>query len=516
VYVFVDRRNPGTGSSFHIEATRDTRETEPNDTPATAQAAVCGILGAIDPAAEADFYALGDLPIGSRIYAMADSSGAGPSSNNDMRVNNATDTLEYDNSDLTTPFGGSAPVIAGHLTAGGQRFLQVDRNGSAPTSTSDPYRLYSVVQPLGGETAETEPNDSLAAAGTSAHDYFSGALGGPGEVDVYRFEAGVGTPIFAALDGDPARGGPPALDAKLELLDAGGNPLVSVDDGAFSSTTTPGTGDLFALDPVAPAEGLVFRPPRSGTYYLRVSAPSTPAASTGGYLLSVSLGCTTGVAPSITDTALPDGQVAKPYSHTFTATNAQGTPHWSVIGGSLPAGLGLSDSGVLSGTPTTAGDSSFEVRVTDGRGVNFSRPFSLHIAATDTTRPIVSAFKVTNSAFAPVAAKRAAKRGTRFSFRLSEPATVRITVAQRLKGKRKGKRCVKPTRKLRKKRNCTRFVTRGTLRFAGKQGANSRAFGGRFKGKALQRGRYRATLVATDAAGNKSKKKTLTFRIVRP
>ncbi len=49
----------------------------------------------------------------------------------------------------------------------------------------------------------------------------------------------------------------------------------------------------------------------------------------------------------------------------LTATGG-GTQTWSVSGGALPAGLGLSGSGVLSGTPTAVGSSSFTVRVADG------------------------------------------------------------------------------------------------------------------------------------------------------
>ena len=39
---------------------------------------------------------------------------------------------------------------------------------------------------------------------------------------------------------------------------------------------------------------------------------------------------------------------------------------WSLAGGTLPTGLTLSSSGVISGTPTAAGTFSFTVRVTDG------------------------------------------------------------------------------------------------------------------------------------------------------
>src|SRR5262249_12332536 len=42
------------------------------------------------------------------------------------------------------------------------------------------------------------------------------------------------------------------------------------------------------------------------------------------------------------------------------------TQTWSVQSGSLPAGITLSSSGLLSGTPTTAGDFTFTVKVSDG------------------------------------------------------------------------------------------------------------------------------------------------------
>jgi hypothetical protein len=63
--------------------------------------------------------------------------------------------------------------------------------------------------------------------------------------------------------------------------------------------------------------------------------------------------------------ALAPAQVSTPYSLQLTASG--GTPTWSVSSGSLPAGLNLnSSSGLLSGTPTTAGDYTFKVTATAG------------------------------------------------------------------------------------------------------------------------------------------------------
>ena len=68
----------------------------------------------------------------------------------------------------------------------------------------------------------------------------------------------------------------------------------------------------------------------------------------------------------ITTSSLPAGSVNSPYSATLSATGGQLPYTWSVIAGSLPAGLTLNaSSGVISGTPTTAGTSNFTVQVSD-------------------------------------------------------------------------------------------------------------------------------------------------------
>jgi large repetitive protein len=55
----------------------------------------------------------------------------------------------------------------------------------------------------------------------------------------------------------------------------------------------------------------------------------------------------------------------KPYSFQLTSTGG-GSQVWSIQSGSLPGGLSLSNTGLLSGTPTTTGDYTFVVKVADG------------------------------------------------------------------------------------------------------------------------------------------------------
>ena len=113
----------------------------------------------------------------------------------------------------------------------------------------------------------------------------------------------------------------------------------------------------------------------------------------------------------------------------------------------------------------------------------------------------------------PVAART--RRGTKFRYRLSEAARVLFTISRAKPGRRAGQRCVRTKRRNRARRRCTRFVL--VRRFAAQAhaGRNTRAFSGKIGRKALKPGTYRATLTATDAAGNVSASRRLPVRVVR-
>jgi RHS repeat-associated protein len=68
----------------------------------------------------------------------------------------------------------------------------------------------------------------------------------------------------------------------------------------------------------------------------------------------------------IQTTTLQDGAVSKAYSATLSATGGSNSYTWSILSGSLPAGLALSSSGTISGTPSAAsGPVSITVQVAD-------------------------------------------------------------------------------------------------------------------------------------------------------
>jgi parvulin-like peptidyl-prolyl isomerase len=70
---------------------------------------------------------------------------------------------------------------------------------------------------------------------------------------------------------------------------------------------------------------------------------------------------------SVTTSSMPDGQVGVKYIQVLEAQGEDNSYKWSIVAGSLPAGLTLADvTGVISGTPTTAGTFSFTLQVDDG------------------------------------------------------------------------------------------------------------------------------------------------------
>ena len=103
-----------------------------------------------------------------------------------------------------------------------------------------------------------------------------------------------------------------------------------------------------------------------------------------------------------------------------------------------------------------------------------------------------------------------------FRFTISEAATAKISIAKAEAGRRVGKRCRAPKPSLRRRPRCARYVAAGSLLKPNlRPGAQRVRFGGRVGSRALRPGAYRATIVATDPGGNRSRAAEVTFRIVR-
>jgi len=89
-----------------------------------------------------------------------------------------------------------------------------------------------------------------------------------------------------------------------------------------------------------------------------------------------------GVPLVITTVTVPNGTVGVAYSLPLGASGGTAPYNWSVINGTLPGGVSLNAAnGLLSGSPTTAGNYSFTVQVKDSSGATAQRAFSLSIIA---------------------------------------------------------------------------------------------------------------------------------------
>ena len=167
----------------------------------------------------------------------------------------------------------------------------------------------------------------------------------------------------------------------------------------LSATVTDATGNLVGgvvVTFTAPAAGA------SGTFADGVSTATTNAEGVatstaftannvpGGYTVSATVAGVQGsanfsltnlLAPlTITTTSLPSSQLGVAYSQTLAATGGTTPFTWSIVSGTLPAGLTLNAStGVISGTPTTPQTANFTVKVTDSETPAVSQTASLSI-----------------------------------------------------------------------------------------------------------------------------------------
>ena len=95
------------------------------------------------------------------------------------------------------------------------------------------------------------------------------------------------------------------------------------------------------------------------------------------------------VCPAITVTgSLPAAEFGFPYSQTFSASGGSGPYAFRVSAGTPPAGLGLDQSGVLSGTPSALGTFTFTVEARTAIGCTGTADFALTIV--DTAPPALT------------------------------------------------------------------------------------------------------------------------------
>lgn len=122
-----------------------------------------------------------------------------------------------------------------------------------------------------------------------------------------------------------------------------------------------------------------------GTYSDTITIPSTTPGITNSPI-TVPVSLTVYSLPSISTVTLPWGAQRTAYSQSLAGSGGQAPRTWAVSSGALCAGLTLSSGGLISGTPTTAGDCTFTAQLADAAGVGVSWDYTLHITAASSSR----------------------------------------------------------------------------------------------------------------------------------
>jgi hypothetical protein len=213
----------------------------------------------------------------------------------------------------------TAGLLSGTPTAAGSSTFTVTATASGCTGSKS-YTL--VVNPVGCPTITVGPASLAAATQGTAYNQPLTATGG------------TGTPTFAVTSG--------TLPAGLSVTIA----------GLLSGTPTAAGSSTFT-----------------------VTATASGCTGSKSYTLVVNPACPT---ISISPASLAAATQGTAYSQTLTATGGTSTPTFAVTSGTLPAGLGLTTAGLLSGTPTSLGSSTFTVKATVG-GCEGTKSYTLTV-----------------------------------------------------------------------------------------------------------------------------------------
>ncbi|QXH44848.1 autotransporter domain-containing protein [Pseudomonas xanthosomatis] len=276
-----------------------------------------------------------------------------------------------------------SPTTLGPLTAGtaySQTLSATGGNGSYTWSTAGSLPPGITVS-SGGVVSGTPTSSGNYSFTVTATDSL-GSTGSRGYAVTVNDQAPVANNSTLTVQGG-SNNNPVALN-----LTGGSVSQVSIVSNASNGTATAtGTTILFT-----PAAGF------AGTDSFTYNATG-PGGTSNTATVSVTV---TAPTISITPATLTNATQNTAYSQTLTASGSSGSYAFSVVAGSLPAGMNLSAVGSLSGTPTAAGTSNFTVRAMSSSGFFGDQAYTLTVNSLAPVAGAVSLSVAANSSANPV------------------------------------------------------------------------------------------------------------------
>ena len=283
--------------------------------------------------------------------------------------------------------------------SGSRRFLDTSGNLLGTTSaggTSDLGTIFRLTHSGGNWTPSSVYQFQSGAGGQlpwaglvgdSSGNFFGAttAGGANGGGTVYQLSPSGGGWTYSSIYTFAAGGGP----VSNLTIDSSGNLYgTTPGGGAFGheqfSLTHSGSAWIYASlhdftggsDGAQPS-GSVVLDANGSVYGTAYGGGSSNCPGGCGVAWSVSQGL------AITTTSLPAGAVGQQYQAQLAASGGQPPYTWSLTSGSLPTGLNLSTSGLISGIPSGQGAFTFTVQVRDQLSNRAGKNFSITISSSN-------------------------------------------------------------------------------------------------------------------------------------
>lgn len=272
---------------------------------------------------------------------------------------------------IDCPSAASCSAVGGYDTASGAPSAQTLVEVASPTFTVGTTSTYSVITVGSPTPALTEAG--VLPAGLTFEDQGDGIATLSGDPTL----AGVGSASVTVTASSPAGNASEAfsllVDAAPTITSPAGTTFATQTDGSFSFSASGYPAASFAETGTLPAgvalspSGVLSGSPNAGTggsYPIEVTATNSVGTSASqSFTLTVHQG-----AQQITSAVSATFTVGSPGTFTFTSVGGNPAASFS-LSGSLPSGVSLSPSGILSGVPATGTGGAYPLVVSASNGV---------------------------------------------------------------------------------------------------------------------------------------------------